>query len=126
MEGKKFSTPLADFYIKNGIVYGTFFGISPTLEQAQEHVRIVKEALKDGAPFLSITDISAAKSSSKEVRECLSSQDMVSLMKANALIAGSVIGRMMGNLFVRFSKMDKPISFFSNEAAALKWLEQYK
>lgn len=103
-----------------------FLGLSPTLEQAQEHVKILLGELKDGAPFLGLTDISAAKSTTKEVRECLGGKEMVSLMKANALIAGSVIARMMGNLFVRFSKIDKPISFFSNEAAALKWLEQYR
>lgn len=59
MEGKKFSTPLADFHIKNGIVYGTFFGMSPTLEQAQQHVKILLGELKDNAPFLAITNVSA-------------------------------------------------------------------
>jgi hypothetical protein len=96
------------------------------LAQAQEYVRIVLEELKEGAPFLGITNISAAKSTTKEVRECLGCKELVDMMIANAMIANSLFTKMAGNLFLRFSKIDKPISFFTNEAAALKWLEQYR
>jgi hypothetical protein len=128
MEGKKFSTPLSDFHIKNGIVYSTFYAGEVTVEKAKAHVRIMKEELKDIAPFLGLVDISKSDKSAnnKEVRECLNDPELNEMTTATALVADSILIRMGGNLFIRFTKRDKPISFFANEAAALKWLEQYK
>lgn len=128
MEGKKFATPLADNYVKNGIVYATFLPGEVTVARAQAHVNIVKEELKDMAPFLVLIDISKSDKSAnnKEVREILSDQELNEMTIATALVADSVLIRMAGNLFIRFTKRTKPMSFFSNEADAVKWLEQYK
>jgi hypothetical protein len=128
MEGKKFTTPLADNYVKNGIVYATFLPGEVTVARAQAHINIVKEELKDMAPFLVLIDISKSDKSAnnKDVREILSDQELNEMTIATALVADSVFIRMAGNLFIRFTKRANPMSFFSNEADAIKWLEQYK
>lgn len=127
MEGLKFKTPLAEFEIKNGIVYSKFVVVSATLERAQEHVRIIKETLAPMAPFLAITDISNSdRNATKEVRDCLNDKEMERLNKATALIANSMLTRMAGNLFIRFSSVAVPVAFFSNEADALKWIEEHR
>lgn len=127
MEGKKFSSPLADFHIKNGIVYSKMLPVTATLERAQQHVQTIKTELRDMVPFLGIVDISQAdRSASKEVRECLNDKEMENMTAATALLSDSFITRSVGTLFIRFSKTEKPVSFFKTEVDAIKWLEKYR
>jgi hypothetical protein len=128
MEGKKFSTPLANVEVKNGIVCSTFLPIEITVEQMQTHVRTMKQELQEMKSFLALIDISQANKSinNKPIREVLNDKELDDMVAAMALVANSIFVRMAGNLFFRFSKRVKPISFFSTEAEALKWLEQYR
>jgi hypothetical protein len=127
MEGKKFSTPLADFHVKNGVVHSKMLPVTATLERAQEHVRMIKEELRDMVPFVGLADISLAdRSASKAVRDCLNDKEMEKMSSATAILSDSFLTRTVGSLFVRFSKVQTPVVFFSNESEALKWLEQYK
>lgn len=127
MEGKKFSTPLADVEFKNGIFHALHPAIEVTPEMALEHVRIMKQELAEYAPFLMLADISDSdKSVSKEVRDCLNDKELERMGKASALVARSLLTRMAGTLYVKFAGITTPTAFFSNEADALKWLEKYK
>lgn len=127
MEGKKFSSPLADFHIKNGIVYSKMLPVTATLERAQQHVQTIKTELRDMVPFISIVDISQVdKAASKEVRNCLNDKEMENMSAATALLSDSFITRVAGTLFLQFSKAQKPVSFFKTEEDALKWIEKYR
>jgi hypothetical protein len=128
MEGKKFSTPISNFHIKNGIVYSNLFPDEVTIEKAKTHVEIMKRELKGVVPFLGLVDISQAHKSmnTKVIRDALNDKELDEMTTATALVANSFWVKMGGNLFLRFIKMTKPISFFSTEAEALKWLEQYR
>lgn len=127
MEGKKFSTPLADIEIKNGIVYAMHSHAEVTVEHARKHVQLMKENLAPLAPFLMVADINnSTKSISKEVRDCLNDKELERMSKASALIANSLLTRLAGSLYLKFARILTPISFFSNEDEARMWLMQYK
>lgn len=126
---KKFSTPLANFEISDGIVYSVYLPDKVNLEQVKEHARIMLEELKDGAPFLTIADISQAdRSNEKEARDYLSTPELNALSKATAVIADSMLARISANLYLRFAKnaTPAPTKFFSTKEEAITWLQQFK
>ena len=47
------------------------------------------------------------------------------LSSAVALIVGTPLSRMMGNLFIRMNKPPFPARLFDNEASALAWLQAF-
>lgn len=126
---KKFSTPLANFEVSDGIVYSVYLPDKVNLEQVKEHVRIMLEELKHDAPFLTIADISKAdRSNEKEARDYLSTPELSALSKATAVIADSMLARISANLYLRFAKnaTPAPTKFFSTKEEALDWLQQFK
>jgi hypothetical protein len=47
------------------------------------------------------------------------------VVSAIALIVGTPLTRMMGNLFLSMSKPQFPTRLFDNEASALAWLQEF-
>jgi hypothetical protein len=47
------------------------------------------------------------------------------LQSAVALIVGTPLSRMMGNLLLRVNKTPFPIRLYDNEAAAVAWLQKF-
>lgn len=126
---KKFSTPLAIYEVSDGVVYSVYVPDKVNLEQVKEHVRIILAELKEGAPHLTIADISQAdRSNNKELRDHLSTPELSALSKATAVIADSIIARISANLYLRFSKNQStaPTKFFANKEDALVWLQQFR
>ena len=124
---KKFSTPLANFEIADGIVYSKYLPHKVNLEQVKEHVRIMKAELPPYAPLLSIADISDAdRSNEKESRDLLNDAELNSISKATAVVASSMIARISANLYLRFAKSSTPIKFFATKEEAVVWLKQLK
>ena len=47
------------------------------------------------------------------------------LSSAVAMVVGTPVSRMMGNLFIRVNKPPFPARLFDNEACAVAWLQKF-
>lgn len=97
-----------------------------SLAQAKAHIVDLEREFKSVLPALSIANISALKNPSKEARDYLGTPEVVALLKANAIVANSTLPKIIGNLYLMFSKPNIPTKIFTDEAAALAWLQQFK
>jgi hypothetical protein len=122
---KKFSTPIGDVTLKGGIMYVYQYPMEATLEQAKQHIAMLKEELKDYLPLPALINIKDMKTSKKEVRDYMSGDELNSMIIATALITGSGLSKILGNLFLSFSKPQFPTKLFSEEEKAAEWLQQY-
>jgi hypothetical protein len=126
MEGKKYTTCIAELDYKNEVLYVTFNSADMTFEQAKSHVADIRREFKDVLPTLSIGNISSLKNPSKEARDYFGRPEMIEMVKRNAIVADSVLSKIVGNLYLMFSRPTIPTKMFTDEAAALAWLAQYK
>ena len=126
MEEKKYNTVVAELCYKNQITNITFNSAEMTLEQAKSHADDIRREFKDVLPLLCLSNISALKKVSKEARDYLGLPEMMEIVKVNAIIANSTLSKIVGNLFLMFSKPIIPTKIFTDEAAALAWLQQFK
>lgn len=123
---KTIKTDLAEVYMKEGVLYTHYTPIEATLEQTKELIAAIKEEFKAELPVLSLSFIKDVKSSKKEVRSYLASEEVTTLTIASAIITGGGLSKIVGNLFINFSKLSIPTKLFSDEGKALEWLAQYK
>ena len=94
-----------------------------TYELAKQTVAPVAEFNKEKQhPLLS--DLDGIKGMAREARVIFSEMDGPS---AVALVGGSPIARVIGNMFIGLNKQTKlPLRMFANEKEALNWLKDYK
>jgi hypothetical protein len=126
MTEKTYTSGIGVAVYKNGIFHVRYNAETITLEAAKKWVAEVKREFADVLPAPTISDISNQKTFAKEVRDYMASSEVLDMMTAGALVAGSVVARVVGNFFLMFSKPPIPAKLFSDEASARKWLEQYK
>jgi len=95
-----------------------------SLEEAKESVKMVAELLSahhiSSIPFLA--DIRAIKKASKEVRDFLAKQGLTAYQAKNAILVNSGLSKIVGNIYLRFSKPITPSKLFVNENKAIDWL----
>ena len=108
----------------NGIVYLNFPdpGLEINKEMALEilHARI--SFSPPGTKQLVLVDLSTNPKPDKEARDIAKSEEMVHATKALALIGNNSFSRILGNLFLGFSKGNFPVKLFSTEEEATEWL----
>lgn len=63
-------------------------------------------------------------SQSKEAREAYGTQHDLEVMRATALIGGSVLGRTIASFFLGLFKPQVPVKMFATTADALTWARQ--
>jgi len=95
------------------------------LEQAKQHIAILKSELKDYLPLPALIDLKDMKSTKKELRDYMSGDELTAIITATAIITGSGLSKIVGNLFLSFSRPQIPTKLFSDEAKAVEWLQQY-
>jgi hypothetical protein len=123
---KTYTTEIAELYYKNEILYIIFNCADMSLAQAKSHIIDLEREFKSVLPALSIANISALKNPSKEARDYLGTPEVVTLLKANGIVANSTLPKIIGNLYLMFSKPSIPTKIFTDEAAAVAWLQQFK
>jgi hypothetical protein len=126
MTERKLSSDIADVVLKNDVVYVYYKKVSVTLEQIKAFIAAMKAEFADITPFLQVADISQQSNPRKEIRDYLGKTEVTDLFIANAIVATSLLSKMVGNLYLSFNKPQVPTKIFSNEAAALQWLEQFR
>jgi len=126
MNERKLSSDLADAVFRDGILRINYKGLMADLDKIKAFVSALKVEFADEMPGLVLSDITKEKSPKKEVRDYLGSSDILALTKANAIVAGSLLSKIVGNLYLSFNKPSIPTKMFSDEVSALKWLEQFR
>jgi hypothetical protein len=69
-----------------------------------------------------LADIRRLSSVHKEAREMYRSQS--STTTAVALVVGSPLSRIIGNIFMGLSRLDYPVRLFTDEGDAIRWLRE--
>ncbi|WBM75101.1 STAS/SEC14 domain-containing protein [Saprospira grandis] len=83
----------------------------------REHIRLCHETF--GLKKYYITDIRLLKSASREAREYLRDYSGAA---AAAIIVGGGLSKMLGNMYMSFSKPLYPTRIFRDEKKAIAWL----
>lgn len=118
---------IAEISFDNGIIYIDYYPMQEAnLENAEELVNLIKTNFADVLPALLLSDISKLKNTTKEARDYIGSDAVAPLLKASAVIANSLLSKIIGNLFLKFNKPTYPTKLFSDKQAALLWLETYR
>ncbi len=94
-----------------------------TLELMEEVHRRHVELIREPCPLLVYAESVAA--AEYEAQQFASSESVVALVSAMAIIVKSAFTRAMGDLFMRFHKPPYPTKIFRDEASALQWLSQF-
>ena len=111
---------------KDDILYIRYKGLTATLAEMKEFVGQLKQLFGDLYPLPLLTNISKQKSPKKEVRDYIASPEVSSLTTASAIVANSTLSKIASNLFLVFNKPTIPVKIFTDEAAAVAWLQQFK
>lgn len=126
MADKIFSFDFADVVFKDGILWMDYKDVAIELDQAKLFVAKLMIELADVLPILLLSDISKHKNMKKEVRDYLGGPEIFPLMKANAIVANSILSKLIVNLYLSFNKPPIPTKMFTNKDAAVLWLQQFR
>jgi hypothetical protein len=84
-----------------------------------------RELAGDG-PLLVLSDIRGVRSSTAESRALATTPEATALHMGAAVIVGSRVTRMMGNLFMRLNRPAYPTRLFIDEDTARAWLHSLR
>lgn len=111
------------FLDEDGIVHVTSFpGVEETLAQAQASIAAIRKVSENTLRPL-LLDMRPIKSQRREVRDYYKSPEATTAYKAIAILVGSPISKMIGNIFIGIGKLPVPTKLFSAEPEALEWLK---
>ncbi|MGZ5243480.1 MAG: DUF7793 family protein [Bacteroidia bacterium] len=79
----------------------------------------------NGQAYPVFIDASKVKSVTKEARDYFSGEHATSLVKAAAILAPSLVVRLLANFFLSFDKPKVNTRVFSSSAEAIAWLKHY-
>ena len=77
-----------------------------------------------GASYPLLIDMRGIKSTTKKARQYMATIG-ATLVTAGALITGSSLNRMLGNVFLSIDKPQVPTRLFTNETSARQWLRGF-
>ena len=101
-------------------------GAYQSLEDAKTNLAAAVAAA-DGCRRPLLIDIRTAQPLDADVRHYYSGQALVQAFLAMALLVeGSLLGRMMGNVYLRVVRPGIPTRLFVNESQAVEWLIHYR
>jgi hypothetical protein len=78
----------------------------------------------NGKKFALLIDMRGIKSATPEARKYMAGVGTI-LVKAGAMITGSLLNRTIGNIFLVIDKPAVPSKLFTDEQKARQWLQQY-
>lgn len=93
------------------------------LTEMRESLAAQKQVTEDGVvPVL--VDMREIKNSTHEARKFAASVEYSRYVSAVAILENSVIGKILGNLFINFSRPIYPTKLFTSEDEAVSWLRE--
>ncbi|HEU4407823.1 MAG TPA: hypothetical protein VFS43_21345 [Polyangiaceae bacterium] len=99
-------------------------GAVHTLADAHENVRAVG-AFVGTTPRPTLIDLRDVKYQEREARELYASPEGTGAAMAFAVLVGSSVSRVIGNMFLIASRPPVPTRLFSDKAEALAWLRTF-
>ncbi len=108
-------------WLSNGIV---FEALTPArIELA--HVQALAEGARElngSSSALLLADMRRVRSVSSEARAFSSSDEVIEVVAAQAMLVGSPVTRVIASFFVRVSQPPFPVRMFDDGPAAARWL----
>lgn len=128
MQFMEIKTMHADFILSGGIVIGVY---KKNLEiDKQVAMQIVADRLDffNNQDYPLLIDGRDIKSINWEAREYFTRPEGKKGITACALLAGTRLTNLIGNLFIKITekKYDFPVRLFTDKQKAFDWLQQYK
>jgi hypothetical protein len=112
-------------WIEDDIIYGEYaYNLEMTLTIAMETVKI-RRNLAGEKPYPIIIDLHNLRSITKEARDFLAKGKAVESVIAIALISRTNLHKMIGNLYLTFSKPPVPTRLFNDKTEARVWIKQF-
>ena len=102
--------------------------ISPEVEitlAAMKAIMAVQGEMAGRRKIPSLVDMREIRSSTREARVYTAGEAGQKLYLAAALLIASPVGRMLGNVFINFSRPRYPTRLFTSEAKAIEWLQTF-
>jgi hypothetical protein len=113
-------------WLEDGILYFEYFpGVEISMEDAIE-ISERQRQLIEGKRRPVLGDISQVRSISREARTYFASDDFQETNSALALLVNSPVSKVIGNMFIGFSKTIFPTRLFTSRSKALEWLQAFK
>jgi hypothetical protein len=122
---KEFVDDRFSIRLDDGIVYVEWFSTYITYDIVNDGIKIRKD-ISSGDMYPMLSDIRKVKSGSREARQRLSDKDAGEGISAVAVLIQSKTHRILYNFFTSIYKDPSPTRLFTDEAEALKWLQQFK
>ena len=94
-----------------------------TLEEAEKSIAAFRHHLGEDKVCMLI-DVTDTAESSRAVRE-FAAEELPKLVKAVAMVSGSVLGKMLANLFFNLKSQPYPVKMFNDESEARRWLKNF-
>jgi hypothetical protein len=95
-------------------------GVSVSAQDVEETLAAVR-SLTAGKRVPAVVDIRGAGFADRAARDGFAGDEETSWETATALIIDQAFSRRLGNLYLRWSKPDRPVRLFTSEEAAVAW-----
>ena len=116
------TTPGGPVWMEHGIVYETL----EVTEIEEHHIRGLAEAVRElvgpDVKARIIADIRGVRWASGDSRALAASDEVRSLVAAQAILVGSPVTRVIGSFFARVATPPFPVRLFTSTPAAVEWL----
>lgn len=127
MAGKEALTRTGRFLLDEELGIIRFWynpGAMVTLADAKEGVEVARR-LSRGKQYPFLVDLTSCKATTRDARDYMGGPATDALWCAVALVGGSPIGNMIGNIFLSVRKGTSPSKMFSSEDTAIAWLRGF-
>lgn len=94
-----------------------------TLEDVKQDVDLYPILTEQKKAFVLI-DLNNVKSVEKQARDFLASDATANHVSAAALVAQTMISKVLGNFFLGINKPPMPVKLFNSKEAGMEWLKQ--
>jgi hypothetical protein len=124
MKPQAIDTKYALYILEDGIMHITWHhGIAINIDIAKE---MVEERIQqcNGKTKLILVDINGLVSIDTTSRKFLASEHATIGVTAGALIVGSLISKLAGNVYITVDKPRLPMRLFTDKIKAIKWLQK--
>src|SRR6185437_3004042 len=109
-------------WVEDGILYQVYKKGSMDMATAKDSID-AKIAVCGNKDYPALIDIRNIKSATKEAREYVSGEIGTRNISMAAIIAPTVVSKLIGTFFITFNKPPVKIKLFTDEQEAVKWLK---
>ncbi len=110
-------------WIEDNILYQVFLKSNIDLEMAKQAIE-AKFAVCNGKDYPAFVDVRVIKNATREAREYFSGEKGAKYISVAAILAPTLISKLIGNFFITFNRPPVKIKLFTDKEEALNWLHE--